>query len=183
MVRAILDGRKTQTRRVVKEPIDFLGAGGNKGVDWNDPKYWGWEDPERPGHFGVLGRNPDPGDWSIRCPYGRVGDRLWVKEPHLRWTGCHNAPDDWIRPPEGITGQAIAYLDNQDALAFHDKAAAAIIISSIHMPRWASRITLEITDILVIRAMEISEEDAALERIGRIKNQWLWAITFRRVEA
>ena len=76
MAAAIQEGLKTQTRRIVRSPIDFLGAGGRNGPEWDDPKCWGWEDPDNPGYFGVLSRDPGPDQWSIKCPYGKPGDRL-----------------------------------------------------------------------------------------------------------
>jgi hypothetical protein len=90
MVRAIREGRKTQTRRVVKHPGDFLGAGGRNGGDWDDPQLWGWEDPEDPGHFLVLARDPEPGDVPFRCPYGQPGGRLWVRETWAYYPDEHH---------------------------------------------------------------------------------------------
>ncbi|MFZ5833600.1 MAG: hypothetical protein ACOY3P_26225, partial [Planctomycetota bacterium] len=92
MVRAILAGHKTQTRRVVTKPLDFIGAGGKDGEEWNDPNYWGWEDGENnPGSFFVLGRNPPHPDVAIGCPYGEPGDRLWVREAWCPLERC-----DWL---------------------------------------------------------------------------------------
>ena len=121
MVKAILEGRKTQTRRVAK---DFLGLS---------------ELPEDWGYYGYL-------------RYGQVGDRLWVRE-----TFCDDCPS--AREDEnGVCYKANR--ENQPASDFCTKWKP-----SIFMPRWASRITLEITDIKVQRLWEITEADALREGI------------------
>ena len=124
MVRAILDGRKTQTRRVIKpqppEGYDlyrFIGK-------------WG----EFENHIEPLGK------YSIPCPYGVIGDQLWVKEKYaLVPNGVGYDPGYVIRDPE-----------------WHWK-------SSLFMPRWASRITLEITGIRVERVQDITYLDCIAE--------------------
>lgn len=130
MVRAILDGRKTQTRRVIK--------------------------PTQPRDDGMwpAGRNPVPD-----CPYGRPGDRLWVRET---WgiSLCGNrvslSPEAW---PDGWPVDRLRYAADGYDFGLSTKRP------SIHMPRWASRITLEITDIRVQRLRDISEDDAVAEGI------------------
>lgn len=146
MVRAILDGSKTQTRRVVKpQPIyDGKFAGGWKVVGKN-------------GHeaatCGPL--------VSELCPYGQPGDRLWVRET---WAAPHSEDG---RPPRAI---------QCDQLRIHYLASEGrgglVWRPSIHMPRWASRITLEITGVRVERLQEISEADAIAEGIERSYDQW-----------
>lgn len=152
MIRAILDGRKTQTRRAVKDD----------------------EGPQ-------LGKS--------YCRYGRPGDRLWVRE-----TFC----SDVVRAPHL---PQIAYR------ADYDEIPALRWKPSIHMPRWASRISLEITDVRVERLQHISEEDAVAEGVGgnptitpcfaaeRFRTLWesingigswdanllVWVVSFRRV--
>ena len=152
-VRAILDGRKTQTRRIVKAPKGMSAE--FAGVDF-------------------------------ACPYGCPGDRLWVRETHSFYDRECRKPyyqadiDDW--EPGGWR-------------------------SPIFMPRWASRITLEITDVRVQRVQEITEAEAKAEGVhcavngsNRLAfatlwdsvnakrgfswadNLWVWAITFWRVE-
>lgn len=146
LVRAILDGRKTQHRLPVKmDGIDFRGAGGPDGPDWNDPSCWGYENED--GNEWALA----PGelvDFVIPSPFGRVGDRLWVKET-------------WA-PMDGEGGQVPA-IYRADFL--HDRPERWTWRPSIHMPRWASRITLVVTRKWVERVQEISESDVLAEGV------------------
>ena len=116
MVRAILSGSKSQTRRIVKA----------RDLEWMDV------------HQGL--REPDNAE---RCPHGQPGDRLWVRETwHDASSSLHSCA-----------------LYRADGIDLHwDKWTP-----SIHMPRWASRITLEITSVRVERLQEISIEDAKAE--------------------
>ena len=129
MVRALLDGSKTQTRRIFKLPPGcswYDGLGGEKD---------GW-----------LQDDTGPAWWHVseqRCPYGQPGDRLWVREA---W--APRAID-----PECTTA---AYRATDDECNGPWKP-------SIHMPRWASRIDLEITGARVERLQDISEADARAE--------------------
>lgn len=169
MVRALLDGRKTQTRRVIK-PIKGEGL-----------------DPAGIYHF-------HPGDLELmRCPYGKVGDLLWVRETFVDW------PTD--------DGSLIYRADdsgddyNDYGLRFFNWKP------SIFMPKWASRLTLEITDIRVERLQDISGEGCIAEGLSSymrehdaccdLKNQyqalwqringveswranpWVWVIDFK----
>ncbi|AWI57148.1 hypothetical protein [Sinorhizobium fredii] len=134
MVRALLAGRKTQTRRILKpQPIGF---------DWHD----------------------------LKCkPRIEIGDRLWVREAHY-------LTDD------GDDEYAVYVADGNDATGEHLHEVAALEKlhptvdwsrhkkqrPSIHMPRWASRITLIVTDVRVERLQEISEADAIAEGIAEI---------------
>lgn len=135
MVRALLDGRKTQTRRPIKwKQTRFTEIG-----EREDGSKWPWsEDAERACDF-----------WHP-CPFGAVGDRIWVRETWARYNIDQNShdiayrattPEDW--PEEGRWRP------------------------SIHMPRWASRILLEITDVRVERLNAISPEDAESEGLER----------------
>lgn len=140
MVRAILDGRKTQTRRIMKPQPTY------DGFWWSHKGYsCGGEKQFRDGLPLFVG-----------CPYGVVGDRLWVRETF--------APMQENRP---IANPAI--YDNKPAWyrADNDRPmwAGKTWKPSIHMPRWASRITLEITGVRVERLNEISESDAIAEGI------------------
>ncbi|MBU0539346.1 MAG: morphogenetic protein [Gammaproteobacteria bacterium] len=135
MVRAILDGHKTQTRRLFKLP---------KSASWLNTAL----PLDDGGYFQIAGRQ---GYWhveEIECPIGFVGDRLWVRETWARYNidrDSHDmayratAPNDW--PKDGRWRP------------------------SIHMPRWASRITLEITGVRVERLQAITEQDAREEGI------------------
>ncbi|MGP1125036.1 hypothetical protein [Serratia sp. CY56464] len=194
MVRAILDGRKTQTRRVMKvQPsehfhpmnmsleLDYSARWYTPGVVDKD----GYLQPATGQVFGVAGE-----DEGYACPFGAVGDRLWVRETF------------------GDCGNRLVY-----RAATEDGAASQVKrwVPSIHMPRDACRILLEITAVRVERLNDISEEDAkaegvapsqhiitppeALYRVGFLKlwqsiygeeswgaNPWVWAISFRRVK-
>jgi len=112
MVRAILEGRKTQTRRVVKNKYSH--------------------------------------DWRRKCPYGQRGDMLWVRET-------------WSETPEGD----IVYRATDPA--WDNEGTGLKWKPSIHMPRWARRITLEITDVYVERLREISEADAFADGVDSMR--------------
>ena len=191
MVRAILDGKKTQTRRVVK-PQPYA--------------------------------NGMPEHWSISelaqfCPYGQPGDRLWVRE-----TWMPDAPRDGTWPDTVFYGCKClplslipeAYQKPAHCL-FRSTWEGGDLVGwkpSIHMPRWASRITLDVTGVRVERLQDISESDAVAEGVagGHVAipgygysatpvehyrwlweqingsgswdaNPWVWMIEFRRVAA
>jgi len=136
MVRALLDGSKTQTRRVVKIPYHAQIE------DRDDGKPWPW----------MYNADVDDDHW-FPCPYGQPGDRLWVREA-WRASSAHNN-----LPPRDIPeGDAIHYQADGFARIFKGKCRP-----SMFMPRWASRITLEITDVRVERLRDISREDAEAE--------------------
>ncbi|AMV50745.1 hypothetical protein AAIP97_003197 [Klebsiella pneumoniae] len=132
MVRAILDGRKTQTRRPIKwKQTRFTEIG-----EREDGSKWPWsEDAEHACDF-----------WHP-CPFGAVGDRIWVRETWNKYGGLltYRADHDWIDDMRKET------------------VCTAKWVPSIHMPRWASRILLEITDVRVERLNAISPEDAESE--------------------
>lgn len=165
MVRAILDGSKTQTRRAIKPsrrlPIDFRGGGPRGGPDWNDPSCWGWETGD--GEECALAAAPDV-DHVIPCPYGQPGDRLYVRET-------------WAQPTTldpGPTFYRADYPDN--VLGKYENLPPAEAITwkpSIHMPRALSRIPLEITSVRVERLNDCSEADAIAEGIERDGDGWL----------
>jgi len=175
MVRAILEGRKTQTRRVVKP---------QPGCDPRDDEHL------------------DMG----RCPYGQPGDRLWVREA---WhTDERDLEYARAKHEDAMSDSPIYYRADPE-----NDNAGCTWRPSIHMPRWASRITLEITRVRVERLQEISEKDAIAEGAdpylhpvhpGREglrhvdgfrslwesingpgswdANPWVWVIEFKRVE-
>ena len=139
MVRAILEGRKMVTRREVKKKaaLDCLAAG---------------FDPE----FLALPGNSD------LCPYGQPGDRLWVRETFidLRGTGVEHRPD-----PDGPL-QRFAYAADYRPGSHSDDARKDFGLKhkpSIHMPRAASRILLEVTNVRVERLQAISRSDIRAE--------------------
>lgn len=139
MVRAILNGTKTQTRRVVKCPV-WTG-----GVDVI----------ERPRHTHVYGTVATP----IPCPYGLPGDRLWVRETWTEVAGpCRDEdPEEFRRQRVGVVYRADSPSDILDGTWK----------PSIHMPRWASRLTLEVTGVRVERLQDISEADALAEGVQK----------------
>jgi hypothetical protein len=169
MVKAILEGRKTQTRRVIKACSTATLHDGNQ---------------------------PEWVFTTAKCPYGQVGDRLWLKETWWKDQsgGCWGYKADGIEwPPPNCGGKSM---------------------SSMFMPRWASRLLLEITEVRVQRCQEIWLQDAMaegcsldfdMEHFGTYKdpitkfrelwdslnakrgysweiNPWVWVINFKRVE-
>jgi hypothetical protein len=187
MVRAILAGTKTQTRRVVKLQPPAVVQSIYRPFPAEPNNWQGYG-------FGSI-------HWYGRCPYGVAGDRLWVRET---WAVPHRY--DHLGPSNIPTkGVPVHYAATEDRGGLRWRP-------SIHMCRFASRITLEITDVRVERLQEISEADAIAEGCvgghGASKgyaynatphehyralwesingpgswdlNPWVWAISFRRV--
>jgi hypothetical protein len=156
MVRAILEGRKTQTRRGITKLTpskpQFKGLGYEKilhfnrsdtyGYDWTFCASSGWNDLS---HAELMGM----------CPYGRVGDRLWVRE-----TFAYELDE-----PDGKeTGNFLYRASTPD---IHGKWT-----SSIFMPRAASRILLEITNIRVQPLQDITDSDAIDEGMLTLSPEW-----------
>lgn len=154
MVRAILDGRKTVTRRVLKPQPD---------LDGGPPLATGWFHPETadggpgPHTFGVYGV-----DWHVRCPYGAPNDWLWVQEAHaISLFGCAHV---YYRADNAARAYDLGTeaLNRLESLVTVQKAQTR---SGRFMPRWASRIMLEVVSVRVERLQEITEEDARAEGI------------------
>jgi hypothetical protein len=154
MVRAILAGRKTQTRRVVKPTQSTPKVAP---LTMYPYVYDGYQQEDDDGLPCWIGEHPDyphEGKW-FSCPHGGIGDRLWVREtfcvvdgtPDYRATPRYSAerPGGWENDP-----------DDPSALHWHP---------SIYMPRALSRITLTITDVRVEQVQSISEADAIAEGI------------------
>ncbi|MFN7931550.1 MAG: hypothetical protein U0Y68_27195 [Blastocatellia bacterium] len=146
MVRAILAGRKTQTRRVVKRIKRIDGVDCVMDVDG------------LPSALGYMN------DGTDLCPYGTAGSHLWVRETWTLWDGGEHARRDG----RGITFRAdclnkygVEDLDSQRCRADYGVKWRP----SIFLPRWASRLTLEITDVRVERLQDISEADAQAEGV------------------
>lgn len=168
MVRALLDGSKTQTRRLVKWPdapewMDW-DYEPNVVVEESDGRWWPWTN-FRDG----AGRADDT---RLRCPYGGVGDRLWVRETAwydrelimvLGARRCFFEGGDVVFS-DGRPGGKAPFADalTRESL---DENDSLVKRPSIFMPRWASRITLEISDVRVQRLLDISEEDAIAEGV------------------
>lgn len=180
MTLAILAGRKTETRRPVKRGIEIGTALRGSQIFFN-------------AH--------DAKGFLVQCPYGRQGDRLWVKET---W-GYRSTLSISLCEGE-CSHRHLAYrFSEPDAMVWH-------WTPPLYMPRWASRITLEITATLIERVQDITERGAIAEgvmpcghdgyhtdqhrcafrtlwdRINQKRgfawaiNPWVWVIKFRRVE-
>lgn len=147
-VNAVLAGNKTQHRVPIKMRYgspDFLGS---RDCNKCDPSLWGWDNFED-GETRVLSNEP--------CPFGVVSDRLWVRE-------THHVPD-FLKDYE--QDELSRGLITRDDLGMSYKADAPHMTpadggwtSPVAMPRWASRLVLEITDIRIERVQGISESDA-----------------------
>lgn len=195
MVRALLDGRKTQTRRIVK---------GTDGAvkfckEWNIN---GEEVFVVLGEKDHTGMNPVLG--AISCPFGAVGDRIWVREAfrvHSRATDVAtlvykaSERNSWTEQTRRVP-----------VAVCNKPATPEKWTPSLHMPRWASRILLEITGVRVERLRSMSQDDARAEGViaasGPMEaglafrelwdsiygeeswkaNPWVWVIEFKRVE-
>lgn len=160
MVRAILDGSKTQTRRVLKVPANLLDK-----VRFERAEYAETSQQRQCGVFwGMVGDIPvGP---PIACPYGQPGDRLWVREA-FAFTDTH-CPEYEGSVDYRADGKCYAVQSNE----LHDVPSMLDPWKgpwkpSIHMPRWASRILLEIVSVRVERLQDISEADARAEGARR----------------
>lgn len=138
MVRALLAGTKTQTRRRYKarypEPYEVL----EDGVPWQR------------GEDGIYHRREEP--------YGVAGDRLWVREAFAFDVSLDEVAPSNVEPRSGV--EWFADGDGNGRRQSFERGKTRV---SIHMPRWASRITLEVTDVRVERLQDISEDDARAE--------------------
>jgi hypothetical protein len=206
MVRAILEGRKSQTRRIVKPQYSaprvpprhmepWLIDGEQQYNDGDGLPMWAGFHPDYPGEA----------KW-FTCPYGGPGWRLWVRET---WMAEHfpSAP-----------GEVYYHYRADDTAAARGWTAARMWKPSIHMPRVASRLLLEVTDMHIQRVQDISEADAQHEGwdwsnidvyqtydpvqmdsarqwfkglwnsingprgYGWEQNPWVWCVTFKRVQ-
>lgn len=146
MVKAILDGTKTQTRRILKPVPEKYDSALIKpeiiGCCYHTDK-WQWQDE----HGNCMCRNKRP--YAIKCPYP-VGSCIWVKE-----TWQHVVKD--MPPTKGC--RVLYRADDSEGFVTDSWRP------SIFMPRWASRITLEVTDVRVERLQDISEADAVAEGV------------------
>jgi len=199
MVKAILDGRKTMTRRVLK-PQPYMERGV---IRWQPRK-----------GYDLNIEHLNQSLINKLCPYGQVGQRLWVRETwNVYDIGYDNYNGGWE------VGYPLSYIPKekprQCCLSYYatdDDPTVSNWRPSTHMPRWASRITLEITEVRVERVQEITEEDANAEGnpfprmggkgslppiwwfkelwdslnakrgYGWEVNPWVWVLDFRKVE-
>ena len=190
MVRAILDGRKTQTRRIAK--LNASGRVQLKGKNWH-----------------IYDQ-----DAILACPLGQVGDRLWVRETFVQGFEADECGDISSCDENGNAKPIQTWYRADGHINWEDDGELCNTPwkPSIHMPRSASRITLEITDVRIERLQSISESDAIAEGCDNSKsnaaiaagwyekpkaayrrlwnsiyknwdeNPWVWVIEFRRVE-
>lgn len=140
MVRAILSGTKTQTRRVIKPqpPKDHEEPFQTASGEW------------------VTCDNRPPNilkNYPLNCPHGQVGDRLWVRETIRQGPPRDNGMDTALFAADGAMTKLDSWCWQRG------------ILPAIHCPRGLSRITLEITSVRVQRVQEISEEDAKCEGV------------------
>ncbi|HHH0152095.1 TPA: hypothetical protein ACPZOA_003947 [Yersinia enterocolitica] len=193
MVNAILSGRKTQTRRIMKvQPAEC------NHTHWPEYPNPEWKLYDRGWNCAVCGNGVSLTERDVTgiiCPLGKPGDRLWVREAFaaglctestLAYRATHKTED-----LEEGWGETIKWTP------------------SIHMPRWASRINLLITGVRVERLQDISDADASAEgcKISSMQsgeclsdmfarlcksiygdeswqaNPWVWVINFERMEA
>ena len=192
MIRALLAGTKSQTRRAIKpQPVYAGGA---------------WKCADGSTHQATR-----PSKTLLAsCPYGQPGDRLWVREAFI-----HEPADYCWEASVSIPSRPASTVYRAD---FPDSKPGEGWKPSIHMPRSLSRITLEITEVRVQRLQEISREDALAEGIVQLadggfglpagefyhaadprqsyfalwehingvgsveRNDWVWAVSFRRVQ-
>jgi hypothetical protein len=213
MVLATLAGRKTNTRRVAHfkarhEGLNFGWSGLEAGHYCTDAPEHGW----------VLRARRGDGCWEdktypLHCPYGLVGDRLWVRETWRLLSSMGVAPYTEESTTIGYkTGMPhmvkISHAQGWNKIAT-GRGDGFQWRSPLFMPRWASRITLMITDIHIERLMSITEEQAKLEGVAPAQgmlyphvysfmtlwdtlnakrgyeaksNPWVWVIGFQRCE-
>lgn len=195
-VRAILEGRATQVRRILIDQPN------------NDPAK----------HYPIEPYKTSLGEWNwvlavtgmgtgdpFPCPYGVAGSRLWVREVFALQTCAegeappfddgrpllHRPADDvdclqplWTQPHYRATDLAPDLTCERDECAqCRDHDMGPHWQSSARMPRWASRISLEITEVRLQRLREIEMADVRETEAGMwADNPWMWVIDFRRVE-
>lgn len=198
MVRALLSGRKTQTRRIIKPQPEATLSGSLSGKWLSRPLN------------GLL--LPKIEDIAIHCPFGVVGDRIWVRETFQGPLFDYDLMDSYCKDPTPFEKPefCVYKADGVPAPEFYDADDELHCCwrPSIHMPRWASRILLEITNVWVERLKSISDGDAIREGCSTAdmksgdcvadvfarlwasiygdeswnSNPWVWVIEFKRIE-
>lgn len=204
MIRAVLSGQKTQTRRPMKPIPVYPDAFDGLRREIHDGQVHFWASgAELPAH-------------KFRCPYGQPGDRLWVKETFYKYYPS----ETWPEPKALYKADGITLCDKDS------EGKKQRWTPSIHMPRILSRITLEITDVHVERVQDITNDEAIAEGAYEVRkvgddiahatwtmdgldwrydtpreafaatwdslyaarglgwdaNPWVWVVTFKRVE-
>lgn len=157
MILALLDSRKTQTRRLVKPQPNPCKTVNCSAATWSPSGGW---------HCTTCGngiRGAEHNYTGLPCPYGVPGDVLWAREA---WRIHERFPD--VARVRYQASERRSWTEQHEDFPVHlaaglkDKAGYR---PSIHMPRWANRLTLEITDVRVERLQSISEIDAIAEGI------------------
>jgi len=198
MIRAIMAGQKTQMRRVIKTQPEVTEQRLREMGAWKD----GF----------TLSQHVDTawqhGFIDVDCPYGQPGDRLWVRES---WSTDSTLD---AKPPSSFKAWPIRYVADGKIIkhgSFFGNADGKTR-PGIHMPRWASRILLEVVSVRVERLQSISEADAEAEGIDFLRhvqdadetltardlyeclwdgingagsweaNPWVWVVEFKRIE-
>lgn len=158
MVRAILEGRKTQTRRIVKMTERATAALVGAPPPAMEGDRARWVTPP-------LDSGADYDAWNAWCPYGEPGARLWVRETWAAPSDYDDLSPKQIDAMHSIERVAVplwyAATDTTEAETY----TAGRWRPSIHCPRWASRITLRVTSVRVERLQAITEEDARAEGV------------------
>lgn len=154
MVRAIINGRKTQTRRIVSERhLNLIDLGSQIGECY-------------PLECGIDHENSQS-YYREHCPFGKPSDRIWVRETYQGPLFDYEHMESYLEDSSKFEKPdfCIYRADGKPAPEFYDADDNLHCgwRPSIHMPRWASRITLEITDVRVERLNSISQEDAQAE--------------------
>ena len=184
MVKAILDGRKTVTRRVVKPQPP---ANAHQVETWHHP------DTKKPRFFTWTTAGEISDQWEpLPCPYGQPGEKLLVRESIDALCGCDA---EYVADGARLVD---AHPEGWDIWR-EGRDLPHRTIPSIHMPRWASRITLEVTGVRVERLGDVSESDARAEGVQSVAefkelwasingpsswdaNPWVWVVEFKRVK-
>lgn len=223
MVRAILDGRKTQTRRVITPHTSTINGPTCQRRIWDELDFsnaWVDNSPFSPaGNPGPYLKVPMPCDGTVHRVYPRwfTGDRPWVRETFALIADGPLAicPGIAYRADNAIVWGNDAFLDgraNGKTVFNYEKPDIWRWSPSIHMPRWVSRLSLEVVSVRVERLQEISEEDSMAEGVATLgpltlgfpsyrvrfgylwndlnsrrgfpwkSNPWVWVITFKVLE-
>lgn len=172
MVRAILDGRKTQTRRVIaKQPFDRSWSRHDHRIQYVSGRA---ENQDETDGFHAYSTSSG-GEWHAKSPFGQPGDRLWLRET---WCNADVLFQGYeCDPPQviGYRADLSARIDGNSTIGTdgwnwgHESVKWK---PSIHMPRWASRILLEVTDVRVERLQAITEADAEAEGVTETMPGW-----------
>lgn len=203
MIQAILAGNKTQTRRIVK-PQPFVDAHGN--ACWNGRCFG--QDFNGPLFKALVSPFPCSKTKRVICPYGKPGDQIWVKETWQAAIGWDNTKPREIARNSPIFFPADNTVTHADGWDEAEPKQYGKLRPSIFMPRWASRIQLEITGIRIERLQDCSDADTIEEGIDRTntsipgyakaryeklwesingsgsweENPWVWVIEFRVIK-